>query len=134
MVRGGILPAGGFCSAMTLSRASSGSPMLRALRRRPLTQLRLRSLTLAKAAQPSPARGEGDSLGAEIKLRRIFRAFDFLDDGLAADHALVLRVVGQSRRAVELPAAVESFADAVAEGRIVRSGEIAIEIHRDRPQ
>src|SRR5688500_17193426 len=69
-----------------------------------------------------------DSLLAKIELRRIL-AVDFLDDRLAAHHALGFGIVGQGRRAVELPAAIEQLGDAMAEGGIVGAGEDAIEIH-----
>src|SRR5690606_8211074 len=56
-----------------------------------------------------------------------------LDDGLAADDALPLRVVGKGGLAVELPALVELGGDAVAEAGVVRTGEIAVELHGARP-
>src|SRR5262249_44834100 len=87
---------------------------------------------------PSPRWGEGEGAErplslAEVEARGIF-AFDFLDDGLAADDLPGLRIVGQGRRAVELPAAIEGLGDAVTERSIVRAGQIPIKIHGIRPR
>src|ERR1700741_1430424 len=52
-----------------------------------------------------------------------------LGDGLAADHALLFRGVGQRRLAVELPALVELGRHAMAEAGVVGPGQVAIEPH-----
>src|SRR5262249_50165443 len=61
-------------------------------------------------------------------LRRVL-ARRVLDDRLAADDALLFRIVGQRRLAVEQPALVELGRDAVAEAHVVRAGQIAVEFH-----
>src|SRR5262245_59617772 len=68
------------------------------------------------------------SLLRELEVRRVLSG-RILDDGLAADDALFLGIVGQRRLAVELPALVELGRDAVAEARVVRPGQIAVELH-----
>src|SRR5262249_48360782 len=82
---------------------------------------------LEEIAEPRLARRHR-SLLRELQAGAVV-AWRLLGDDLAADDALALRIVGQRRLTVELPALVELGGDAMAEAVVVGPGQITIELH-----
>ena len=69
------------------------------------------------------------SLRRQVYIGGVFFVLDLLNNSLATDYSIGFSIKCKCGSAIQFPTAIKAFRDTVTEAGVVRTSEIAIELH-----